>query len=286
MASVFSMELHTLLALPKLFMTATLPGWMGVNLFFVLSGFLITGILFDSKNRPDYYRRFYTRRALRILPAYYALLIILSFVPLTGLFFCRRITWPFIALSAVYLSNITPLLGVHAQYAALWSLAVEEHFYLLWPAIVRKLSDKTLSIVAGALVVLCPIERAITYKLGYAASSGYTWLVADGLALGALLAICLRRPWTERKLGTCFALGLPSAGLLLLAIGQRFGILQGTHVLGATLRPERAKPDLLRIHCWSFADWHDSSPVAGELAVAGILWNDQLRPLFNSYALF
>ena len=221
----------------KLFMAATLPGWMGVNLFFVLSGFLITGILLESRNRPDYYRRFYTRRALRILPAYYALLIVLCFVPLTGVFLHRRITWPFIALSAIYLSNITALFGVKAQYAALWSLAVEEHFYLIWPAIVRKLSDTAVAIIVGVLVIACPIQRAITYKLGYAASAGYTWLVADGLALGALLAISLRGTWPERKLGTYFAVGLSTAGLLLLGIGRRFGILQGTEVLGATLRP-------------------------------------------------
>lgn len=75
----FPYGLKGLSGFPKLFVAATLTGWVGVNLFFVLSGFLITGILLDTKSREDYYRRFYIRRALRILPLYYAVLGLLSF---------------------------------------------------------------------------------------------------------------------------------------------------------------------------------------------------------------
>src|SRR5271165_1120765 len=112
-------------------LTVMAAGQFGVNLFFVLSGFLITGILLDSRNRPDYYRRFYFRRALRILPAYYLTLFLLILFGLTSR--------GFLLTSLAYSSNLSPLLGIALSYPVLWSLAVEEHFYLLWPAAVRRI---------------------------------------------------------------------------------------------------------------------------------------------------
>jgi peptidoglycan/LPS O-acetylase OafA/YrhL len=123
--------------------------WLGVNLFFVLSGFLITGILLDSKGAPQYYKRFYVRRALRIVPAYLLLLLLLLVLPLIGIV-DRRISWSFIGLSLIYLSNFTNFFGVAMQYGPLWSLAVEEQFYLVWPAAVRNLSRRTLGLCAVA----------------------------------------------------------------------------------------------------------------------------------------
>ena len=105
------------------FLQATRAGWLGVNLFFVLSGFLITGILLDSKCRPQYFRAFYVRRALRILPLYYSVLTFIAAGHLA--------TRSYVILSFLYLANLTVLFGVPDQYGPLWSLAVEEHFYLL-----------------------------------------------------------------------------------------------------------------------------------------------------------
>jgi len=144
---------------PKLFVAATLPGWMGVNLFFVLSGFLITGILLDTKPKADYYRSFYTRRALRILPLYYGVLLLLAVLTRTG-WVNRQASWAFLGLSFFYLSNVTGLFGVPMQYGVLWSLAVEEHFYLLWPAAVRSLSRYRVAIAGVIICILCPCLRA------------------------------------------------------------------------------------------------------------------------------
>src|SRR5580693_2346326 len=138
-------------ALGRFVLAATQPGWIGVNLFFVLSGFLITGILLDSKHRPDFYRRFYTRRALRILPAYYALLILLLLLHSSSL--------GFVGLSFVYLANVTNLFGIACGYGPLWSLAVEEHYYIFWPAVVRKLTSPQLGAASAAIILLEPMLR-------------------------------------------------------------------------------------------------------------------------------
>src|ERR1700704_885563 len=182
------------------FLCAAGGGWMGVNLFFVLSGFLITGILLNARNGPRYYRTFYWRRALRILPAYYLVLSVLVLVTHLGLAE-RTVGWPFLGLSFVYLANVTDLFGVPSQYTVLWSLAVEEHFYLFWPSAVRWLTRRGLTIACVALIVVCPALRAFYAIRGYE-YGGYTWLVADGLAWGALLAILVRGPLgSKQRLG-------------------------------------------------------------------------------------
>jgi peptidoglycan/LPS O-acetylase OafA/YrhL len=114
-------------------------GWLGVDLFFVLSGFLITGILIENKTATNYFRAFYAHRALRILPIYFLLLIIWTIaVPLVAPQFLASIStpgalWPhWFFLTSLWLVNghigmawVTPL-------APSWSLSIEEQFYLVW----------------------------------------------------------------------------------------------------------------------------------------------------------
>jgi peptidoglycan/LPS O-acetylase OafA/YrhL len=231
----FRYGLEGLSGFPRLFVAATLPGWIGVNLFFVLSGFLITGILLDTKARSDFYRRFYIRRAFRILPLYYAVLLLLAVATRSGLI-NRQASWAFLGLSFFYLSNVTGLLGVPMQYGVLWSLAVEEHFYLLWPGVVRSLSRRRVTIAAIGICVLCPGLRALYYLRGYGAGTGYTWLVADGLAMGALLAAVLRGPWGTRAGVRRWAVSAVAASSMMFMVGYPFGIFRASRFLGMTLR--------------------------------------------------
>ena len=212
---------------PRVLVAFTMSGWVGVNLFFVLSGFLITGILLDTKSRPDYYRRFYLRRALRILPLYYAVLLLLFVLARSGLV-QRHVSWSFLALSGVYLANMASLLGVPMQYGVLWSLAVEEHFYLLWPAAVRCLSRRRIMICAALIVATCIMLRMFYFLHGLAVV-GYTWLSADGLAMGAALATITRGASGSRAGVRRFTLYVFAASAALFVGGSPVGILSSRY---------------------------------------------------------
>jgi peptidoglycan/LPS O-acetylase OafA/YrhL len=213
----------------RIFLAATRPGWIGVNLFFVLSGFLITGILIDAKGSAHFYRSFYTRRALRILPAYYSLLILLLLLGFSS--------FGFVGLSFLYLANVTNLFGVACGYGPLWSLAVEEHFYIFWPAVVCKLTSTRLAMVAAGIVLFVPVLRALCFDLGWGKDglAWYTWFVADGLAAGSLLAIVLRTNITRKQV-TQLSVWLLSSGIVLSILGTPFGITTRERLLGAALQ--------------------------------------------------
>jgi len=207
--------------LPKFLVSLTGPGWTGVNLFFALSGFLITGILLDSKEETSYYRRFYFRRALRILPAYYALLLLL----LAGGTYVANgdsVSWKFLGLSTLYLANVTVFFGVPMQFGVLWSLAVEEHFYLVWPVIVRNLSRSAVCVSASLIAVAATIARVVASRLGFDCFGHYTWLVADGLAFGALLAAFVRGRMGTRKGLLLISLATVVMALALVGIDAPF----------------------------------------------------------------
>jgi peptidoglycan/LPS O-acetylase OafA/YrhL len=171
-------------------------GWMGVDLFFVLSGLLITGILLDTKPSAGYFRNFYARRCLRIWPLYYvSLLFMFGIVPLLapaeGKLVLERASpwWSFPLFLQNFLvpipENSPGLLGVS------WSLAIEEQFYLVWPLMVRFCSTRLLSWMAVSVVCLSPVLR-LGLSLTHVDLYSNTFCRLDGLMSGALLAILVR----------------------------------------------------------------------------------------------
>lgn len=187
-------------------------GWMGVDLFFVLSGFLITGILLDSKQFAGYFRNFYARRCLRIWPLYYASLL-LMFVVVPFLMpnereaiFSRSSPWWSFPL---YVQNfLVPLPeGAKGLLGVTWSLAIEEQFYLVWPLVVRFFSSIFIRRLALAVVLLSPPLRLVLFAYGVNLYSN-TFARLDGLMAGALLAVVVRsREFVPRKyLGAAWGL--------------------------------------------------------------------------------
>ncbi|PTB22595.1 acyltransferase [Trinickia symbiotica] len=165
--------------------------WMGVDLFFVLSGFLITGILLERKKRKQsYFGYFYARRARRILPPYVMLLVLSSL--LFGVGWLTHWWW-----YAFFATNIGYAFGESGNpgFGVLWSLAIEEQFYLVWPVIVWFVSERKLAVVAGAGIVIAPVLRAAATPFFDSFWPIYflTPFRMDLLCAGALLAILLRR---------------------------------------------------------------------------------------------
>jgi peptidoglycan/LPS O-acetylase OafA/YrhL len=171
-------------------------GWMGVDLFFVLSGFLITGILVDTRPLPRYFTNFYARRCLRIWPLY-ALMLVFMFVlvplirPVEGHeIFDRSSPWWAYPL---FLQNLLVPAPTRATgpLSVSWSLAVEEQFYLVWPWFVRYCSLARLRQVAVGVICVSPASRLFLASHGVQLYSN-TFCRLDGLMAGALLALAVR----------------------------------------------------------------------------------------------
>lgn len=224
-------------------------GWVGVDLFFVLSGFLITGILVDAKGSEHYFRNFYARRSLRIFPLYYGFLAVV-FLVLPRLYaydggrfgaLRENQTWYWTYLVNVLASlegtAATPLNTTH-----LWSLAVEEQFYLVWPAVVlwcsrRRLFQLCVWMVVGALATRIAIA-AMAGGEGHTAGYMLTPARMDTLALGALLALCVRAPggpaWLARRAWPAAALSGAAVLVLFVVEGGLSWLDLTTQTIGFT----------------------------------------------------
>jgi peptidoglycan/LPS O-acetylase OafA/YrhL len=222
----YGMTSHTNNLFAKYVFFLCFGGWMGVDLFFVLSGFLITGILLDTPELPGYFTNFYARRALRIFPLYYTVLALL-FVMTPWLhlqWHVGHLAYLFYAGNIAY--NLDPNLASvqpAVSFLHLWSLAVEEQFYLVWPLVVMLVgSRRRLAWICGGLSVGGLILR-VSLLLWLPRGEAYEWCYAqlpthmDGLLYGALGAICVRAIPLERVVRGVRR-GLPIAFAALLAV--------------------------------------------------------------------
>jgi peptidoglycan/LPS O-acetylase OafA/YrhL len=209
-------------------------GRHGVDLFFVLSGFLITGILLDSRDSPRYFSTFYARRTLRIFPLYYGVLyVVLVLLPMLvpPLPLAQEVIhqqgWLWAYGTNILMSWRDQVFfnAEHFNLAHFWSLAVEEQFYLVWPLLVLALSRRALAGVCIALVPLALATRWFFVAHTDMGSAAYFFTVCrvDALALGALIATlargsgglaALRRPalWIVPICALLWLALLPSTG--------------------------------------------------------------------------
>ena len=230
----------------------------GVDLFFVLSGFLITGILCDAKGRDHYFRNFYARRTVRIFPLYYACLaLFLVVIPMLAPALAQRFGQPNTSQAWywAYLSNFSQPFALylgqpaHHVLSVTWSLAVEEQFYLVWPAVVFFLDRRALLRVCGWMFVFSfgmrlalwmTLERPDCWQI----ATDITPCRLDVLAAGAAIALIARGPGGIRGLIKPAKIVGPLAAVILMAmvglmakLGYRGGLITtpGYVLFGGTL---------------------------------------------------
>jgi peptidoglycan/LPS O-acetylase OafA/YrhL len=190
--------------------------WAGVDIFFVLSGFLITSILMDGRGKEGAWTRFYERRALRILPPYLPFLLLATFF--LRLHWGKSVLWyAFFAMNFAEMFKLgVPGLGI------LWPLAVEEQFYLFWPVVALRSSPRVVLKFALMLIALAPVLRGVATPFLHDHSAIYYLMPfrMDLLASGAALAVLWRQPGELAKWRRWGAV-LMGSGLLLLAACTR-----------------------------------------------------------------
>ncbi len=201
-------------------------GFLGVDVFFALSGYLITTILLGKQDEPRYYKNFYARRLLRLLPPYLlTLLLVALFLPGNG---------TSLLLSLVYLANFAFFLHLTPGYFILWSLSVEEQFYLVWPWLLRRLQSRYLLLIAVLLCTLTPLAR-IAAALRGTLDPFVSWNHFDGLAWGALLALTLHHRWLQAAALRRTVRAIASVGILLLFAGVFLWKFGDKHMAAALL---------------------------------------------------
>jgi peptidoglycan/LPS O-acetylase OafA/YrhL len=208
--------------IPAYVLSLTHLAWTGIDFFFVLSGFLIGGILLEARQSPTYYKTFYIRRAFRILPLYAVIvalyLLTTPFLPSTG---APVPAYVYMTLT----QNIWVALGgklASSWLLVTWTIGTEEQFYLIAPAMIKKISPRRLPLVVAAAVVFALILRVVLYNSSLFDPRATLVLMparADAFMLGVGAALLVRDPrgahWLVEHRRSLYLFGL-AVGIVLL----------------------------------------------------------------------
>lgn len=183
-------------------------GWVGVDIFFVLSGFLITSILLKTKGEKNYFKNFYVRRSLRIFPLYFVFIaVIISLLPTLDPDFAPQISraLPFLLLYQQNWLILISKVPLTTYLAVTWSLAIEEQFYLIWPAVVYFTKKETLIKISIGVIAASILARALGLVFWEDMSQVSTFFYYntftrfEQLIFGGLLAVAFTQPvWVQR----------------------------------------------------------------------------------------
>lgn len=197
-------------------------------MFFVLSGFLITGILVDSEGTPGWLSNFYLRRASRILPLYFAVTII-SFVILPHIQFSKSARFSTIGQDEIWYWLMLPNVAIakagllrHGIMDVSWSVAIEEHYYLIWPFLLAALKpNQRVKLCVGTMIATFTLRTGLALEQVNPISLNVsTPTHLDGLAMGSLIALLIRadpeRIWQMRAGKRLFTFGLIATVFLCL----------------------------------------------------------------------
>lgn len=217
-------------------------GWCGVDIFFTLSGFLITGILLDTKNAPHFFKSFYIRRILRIFPLYYlaicVVLLLRTTLPQAGVWGTYdsawapgSLWWPTLLLQNV--ANIRHGVDPTGVLTHYWSLAVEEHFYLIWPLLVWLLPRRWILAVALTAAFASLAIRAMLFHhvTDIFTIFDLTPLRMDGLAIGAIAAVELRAHGARALAKQALLLLITATAMLAILFLLRRTPIQNDHAV-------------------------------------------------------
>jgi peptidoglycan/LPS O-acetylase OafA/YrhL len=238
-------------------------GWCGVDVFFGLSGFLITGILLDTKGRKNYWKSFYIRRSLRIFPLYYVTIgalwaVYLMAVPRLGIQTGEPAGPPWVYF--LYLTNFAVTWNGDFGFLPLdvsWSLAIEEQFYLFWPLLIARLSIPRILHMIVAVLILSPLVRVAVFLANpdaYAPAYVFLFGRLDALAIGALAAWLARygsRRAIDRFIGMTIPACLGLVALYAFGLFDRYSLL--FVVLGYSLVPAATASLVLGLVAGRFA---------------------------------